>query len=255
MAYFAREDYGQNWAVLCRPVEVSVWRSWSSWLLVIIGVFLLAAGVARVLTTTSGAGAAVVVAAGALLLVVALILPHLEKVSVGTSDLDLQLTRDVAQVEAPEAARILERTELATFAEAYAFVHEDLQGDTYRAARIHLQDLLVNRAGVLANREKFKATEVRAMFANGSLAMRVLALGLMLGDPALADGATILAAIGEPRSTNEQYQALRLALLRWPKLPRHDKTAIRALLKSDEPLPPGTGRRELADEILAQPAR
>lgn len=215
---------------------------------------MLGAGVARVLTTTNGAGATVVVA-GALLLVIPLILPRLEKLSFATSGIELQLTRAVAEAGAPDAARILDRTELARFAESCAFVHEDLQGDTYRAARIHLLDLLVDRAGVLANREKFKAGEVRAMFANGSLALRVLALGLMLGDPTLADGATILAAIDEPRSADEQYQALRLALLRWPKLPRHDKTAIRALLKSEESLPPGTGRRELADEILALPAR
>lgn len=228
-------------------------RNWATSLLVVVGAVLLGLGVARVLTTASGAGLVSVVAAGALLLIIPLLLPRLERVAVGPSGLELQLVRDAAEAGAPYAARILERTDLAKFAESYAFVHDDLRGPEYRDARIHLQDLLVKRSATLARREKFKASEVRAMFANGSLAMRVLALGLMQGDPTLADGATILASIGDPRSRNEQFQGLQLADRCWQRLPRQDQAAIHALLESNPNITPGTDRRNLADEILSRP--
>jgi hypothetical protein len=234
-------------------VEVAVRRNWATSLLITVGIVLLGAGVVRVLATASGAGLVSVVTAGALLLVIPLLLPRLERVTLSPSGLELQLARDAAEAGAPDAARILERTELARFAESYSFVHEDLRGPAYRDARIHLQDLLVERAAALARREKFKAAEVRAMFANGSLAMRVLALGLMQGDPPLADGATILASIGDPRSDNEQYQGMLLAEHCWPRLPPQERAAILALVESDPRITSSTGRRELADKILALP--
>lgn len=228
-------------------------RSWAAALLVIVGIVLLGAGVVRVVATASGAGLVSVMAAGALLMIIPFLQPRLERVAVGPSGLELQLARDAAEAGAPDAARILERTDLAKFAESYSFVHEDLGGPDYRSARIHLQDLLVDRAAALARREKFKADEVRAMFANGSLAMRVLAVGLMQGDPSLADGATILAAIGDSQSNNEQYQGMQLAIRCWPRLLPQDRVAIHAWVDSDPGIASSTGRRELADKLLALP--
>jgi hypothetical protein len=83
--------------------------------------------------------------------------------------------------EHPKAARILDRSDLANFAESYAFIHEELHDPRYREARVHLQDLLVERAAALARREKFDASEVRTLFKNGSPMIRVLSLGLMRG--------------------------------------------------------------------------
>jgi hypothetical protein len=45
------------------------------------------------------------------------------------------------------------------------------------------------RVTALARQEKFEPAEVRTIFTNASPAARALALGLMKGDPALADGA------------------------------------------------------------------
>lgn len=75
----------------------------------------------------------------------------------------------------------------------------------YRDAKVHLQDRLVERAAALAELEKFEAGEARELLKNGTPTMRVLALGLMEGDPSLADGATILSAIADSRSGNEQF--------------------------------------------------
>ena len=51
----------------------------------------------------------------------------------------------------------------------------------------------------------------------------------MKGDPSLADGATILAAIADSRSPNEQYQDFELAKLCWPQLvlPQRDPVGDR----------------------------
>lgn len=138
---------------------------------------------------------------------------RVERVSVSATGLELRLTRQISELGAPKTARILDRSDLASFAESYALVREELGDPAYRDAKVHLQDRLVERAAALAELEKFEAGEAREPFKNGTPTMRVLALGLMEGDPSLADGATILSAIADSRSGNEQFHGLRLALL------------------------------------------
>jgi hypothetical protein len=81
----------------------------------------------------------------------------------------------------------------------------------------------------------------------------VLTLGLMKGDSRPADGATVLAAIAEPRSANEQYQGLELAKLRWPRLPSSYRSAIRSVIESNQDIKVGASRWSLAQEILTLP--
>jgi hypothetical protein len=76
---------------------------------------------------------------------------------------------------------ILQRSRLGSFAESYALIHDELTAPDYKAARIHLQDLLVRRAAGVARQEKFEAREVRELFPMVQ-GMRVLVLGLMQGD-------------------------------------------------------------------------
>lgn len=83
--------------------------------------------------------------------------------------------------------------------------------------------------------------------------MRVLALGIMQGDPSLADGATIVSAISESRSANEQYQGLKLARLSWNTLSKADKQAIRAAIEASPYIRPDPDRRLLATELLELP--
>jgi hypothetical protein len=230
-----------------------VLRRWPGLLLVTIGVALVAVGVVRVVTTASGAGLVAVVVVGALLLVSPFVLTRVERLSASTSGFEFQLTHDIAGMGAPRAARILEHTDLARFAESYSFIHKELEGDKYLDAKVRLQDLLVERAAALSRKEKFDATEVRALFANASPAIRVLTLGLMKGDPGLADGATVLAAIADPRSANEQYQGLELAKLCWSRLPPSYRSAIRSVIESNRDIKEGAGRRSLAQEILTLP--
>jgi hypothetical protein len=153
----------------------------------------------------------------------------------------------------PRRRRILEHTDLARLAESYGFVHDELGGDEYPSARIHLEDFLVQRAAVIAKREKFDAAGVRAMFARGTLAIRVLALGLMEGDPALADGPTVLAAIADPHSANEQYHGMQLARTCWPRIPGSYRSLIQSAIQSDHHITASTSRKAVASEILGLP--
>ena len=218
-----------------------------------IGLGLLVVGVVKAVSASGNTGGVVLVVAGALLLVSPFIIGRIERLSVTTSGLELQLSREISELGAPKTAQILERSDLAKFAESYAFIHEELRDPKYRNAKVHLQDLLVERAAAISRREKLNATEVRTLFKNGSPMMRVLALGLMQGDPSLADGATILSSIADSRSANEQFQGLKLGLLCWYRLPKSDRHAIQSAVKDNPYIQPETGRRGLADQLLARP--
>ena len=217
------------------------------------GLALLGVAVARVVLTSSGAGIVTLTIVGAVLLVSPFIISRVERLSTNTRGFELPLTREIAEMGAPDVARILDRTDLARFAESYAFVHKDLEDPEYATARVHLQDLLVERAAAVARKEKFGASEVRTLFANASPAMRVLALGLMKGDPSLADGATILAAIADPRSGNEQYQGLELAKLCWPHLSKSYRNAIQSVITDNPDIAPSGDRARVLAEIRRLP--
>lgn len=92
------------------------------------------------------------------------------------------------------------------------------------------------------------------MFARGALVTRVLALGLMKGDPLLADGPTVLAAIADPRSANEQYHGMELAKACWSRLPGSYRSLIRAAIKADARINASIDRSALAADIRALPA-
>jgi hypothetical protein len=218
-----------------------------------IGLGLLVVGAVKAVSATGNAGGIVLVVSGALLLISPFIISRVERLSVTTSGLEFQLSREISELGAPKTAQVLDRTELAKFAESYAFIHEELREPEYHTARVHLQDLLVERAEAIARREKINATEVRALFKNGSPMMRVLTLGLMRGDPSLADGPTILSAIADSRSANEQFQGLTLARLCWHNLTRSDRHAIQSAIKDSPHIQPGTDRQSLADQLLALP--
>lgn len=215
------------------------------------GLALLAVGAVRVVATSSGASIVTLIVVGALLLVSPFVIARLERLSVGNADLELQLTREIAALGAPKAAQILDHTDLGRLADSYTLVHAELADPGYEDARMHLADLLADRAAALARQEKFEASEVRMLFASAGLATRVLAIGLMKGDPALADGATILAAIADPRSKSEQHQGLELAKLCWHQLPASYRSAIRSVVAGSPDFAPGSNRRRLADEVLA----
>jgi hypothetical protein len=222
-------------------------------LLGVVGLALLAAAAARVIYTSSGAGIVTLLVIGAVLLVSPFIIARVERLNANSAGFELPLTREIAELGAPNAARILDQTDLARFAEAYAVASKELGDPRFESAKAHLQDLMVRRAAALAHQEKFEAAEVRTLFANGSPEVRVLAVGLMKGDPSLADGATILAAIADPRSPNEQYQGLELAKACWSHLSRSYRSAIQSVIADSPDIRTGSDRAGVAAELRSLP--
>ena len=228
-------------------------RRTATLLLGVVGFALLAAAAARVIYTSSGAGIVTLLVIGAALLVSPFVIARIERLSTSTSGYGLPLTREIAELGAPNAARILDRTDLARFAEAYAVAGKELDDPAFESAKVHLQNLLVQRSAALAHQEKFESTEVKALFMNGSPELRVLAIGLMKGDPSLADGSTILAAIADPKSANEQYQGLELAKLCWPQLTRQYRSAIHAVIADNSDIRTSLDRGRIAAELRSLP--
>jgi hypothetical protein len=222
-------------------------------LLGLVGLALLAAAAARVIYTSSGPGIVTLLVIGAVLLISPFVIARVERLSAGPAGYEQQLTREIAEMGAPNTARILDSTDLARFAESYAVAGKELGDSRFEAARAHLQGLLVQRAAALAHQEKFEAAEVRTLFANGSPEIRVLAIGLMKGDPSLADGATILAAIADPRSPSEQYQGLELAKVCWPQLSRSYRSAIQSVIADSSGIRTSNDRAGIAAELRAMP--
>jgi hypothetical protein len=214
----------------------------------VMGLALLVIAAVKFAQADNDGGLIALLIVGAILLVCPFVLQRVQRVSVGTTQVDLWLTTQVADRGAPEAAAILQRTQLGRFAEAYAFVHDELEGD-YFPARMHLQDTLVLHAASVARQEKFDAREVRRLFADGSMVMRVLVLGLMQGDTSLADSDSILSAIREGRSRNEQFQAMVLAQKYWKRMSTSEQTEIRWAIEQAN-FEPGSDRQRKAAELL-----
>ena len=162
------------------------WPATARLLLGVVGLVLLILGAVKFAGAAGDTGPITLVVAGAVLLVVPFVLDRVQRGPAAAAPrLDPWITTQVSERGAPHTAAVLQRTRLGSLAEAYALVHDELAEPEYRSARVHLQDLLVERAASAARQEILDAREVRRLYANGSVVVRVLALGLMQGDRSL----------------------------------------------------------------------
>ncbi|MEU6231617.1 hypothetical protein [Kitasatospora sp. NPDC047058] len=106
-----------------------------------------------------------------------------------------------------------------------------------------------------ARRSALTADQVRELFADGSEGRRIQALALMQGDPALADLASVVEAIEQPRSGFEQYHALLAARGLLSRLPAAEaqrlRGAVAGRLMAPDGIPYGSDRSWLAEKILS----
>jgi len=226
------------------------------WLLGAVGLALLAAGTVRAILAGGQPGIITLIAAGGVLVLSPFVIDRLESVSAGTGTVEVRFSQQVIELGAPRTGKVLAQTGLAALADSYAFAHQELPPDMFPDARVYLQDLLVNRSVGTAQARKLDAREVRTMLREGSPVMRVLAVGLMIGDTSLADGASVAGAIAASRSANEQYHGLCLARQCWPGLGKSDRQLIRAAVENaveEGAIPPDTDRRPLAEALLGLP--
>jgi hypothetical protein len=96
-------------------------------------------------------------------------------------------------------------------AESLARRYEDSRELPPGPLRTAEMESIVNAARQAATSPDWTAQQVRQLFNEGSAGARIFALGLMQGNPALAEFATVLAAIDESKSAFEQYEGLILA--------------------------------------------
>jgi hypothetical protein len=218
-----------------------------------IGVLALIAGGVGAFVLGSDAAAVAVLAAGTALLIVALVLPRLSELDVRADGVSLKLTQEAADSGAPTAAAVMEHSGLSRFAIAYEIVHSELRGNPeFERARVHLQDILVERARSMAFGSKIPAPEVRALFLEGSPVLRTLSIGIMKGDPSTADVGLLASAVVAPASANEQYQALGVIEQLWSRWNRDEREYLHSRIRSTD-FPPGTDRSKRAAGILDLP--
>jgi hypothetical protein len=246
LAHLLSEQLGAGHGLARGGCMKSVWTA----IVATAGLAALAVAAYELTTDDAEAAAAALVPVGALLLLSPLLLPRFERLKVTASGVELTLVREIARHDAPVTAALIQQSGLAPHVDAYATAHDELDDDHYKAARIHLQDRIIARAAATARRQKFDAGEVRALFADGSPTIRVLILGLMEGDPSLADADTIASAIRDSRSGNEQYHALRLAQLRWLRLTEDERAQLAKVIGEDPFVRDDTDRRRVAEQLV-----
>ena len=118
-----------------------------------------------------------------------------------------------------------------------------------RPARIRLQDHFVDTASASALVQQYDKDEVRKLFRDGPPVVRVLVLGLMLGDQSLADVDTIESAITESRTANEQYHGLQLAKRVGRSLLTSDRQRLWTAIQH-EPIDEFSDRAKLSRDVL-----
>lgn len=190
---------------------------------------------------------------GAALLVIPLLYERLESMKVSATSVELTLSKSIVELGAPKAAQLLERSGLTSMVESYEFVRRQLADSSYKAARIRLQDALVEQAASLSRTEKLDSKEVQRIFRDGAPLLRVLTLGLMEGDPSLADTSVVVSAVSMSRSANEQFHGLVLAKYLWRNLSAGDRAAVLASADADPRISQDTDRRALVEELRATP--
>jgi hypothetical protein len=226
------------------------------WIVGAVGLAILAAGAVRAAVTGGQSGIVILVVVGGVLALSPFVIDRLESVSAGGTSVQVRFTQKVVEVGAPRVAKVLQQTGLGELADSYAFVHQELLGEEFGQARVYLQDLLVERSAAIAATQKLDPREVRKLLRDGSAIMRVLAIGMMTGDPSIADRRSITSAITDFQSKNEQYHALHLAKRCWPQLRKPDRQNIRDAVKNaiDSGAIPCEGdRMSLAEVILSLP--
>lgn len=183
----------------------------------IAGLACLGIGVWQIIVTSGQPQPTALMGIGALLAASPFLLDRLEAISFGSDGFELRLTKQIADQGAPKTAKLLERTDLARLAESYRIIHEELRGDAYERARVHVQDVLVGRAASYAGEYDFDPGEIKRLFPVAAPVVRVLLVGLMQGDPRLLDAATLNSAIRSPATKNEQFHALKTVRKYWTR--------------------------------------
>ena len=213
---------------------------------------LVAVAAAEIVGGDGDGGVSWLLLAGGILAVGPILFERLTRLEVGPAGLRFDLSVEIAGLGAQDTAVRIDRWGggLAEAAQGYASAHTVLAGEDVRDARIRLQNHFVDAAAASALVQQYDAAEVRRLFREGPPVVRVLVLGLMLGDPSLADVDTIVSAVTESRTANEQHEGLRLAERVGRRLPPDDRRRLRQAIESEPISSGGHARTQLRASVL-----
>jgi ribosomal protein S9 len=187
----------------------------------VVGAALLAAGAVAVFVTANSAGAAALVAAGAVLVVVTLFANQLESVEGGGFKMQLGAVaaklREAEQADASGDVVGAEqlRDEARSLLDAMAPIaarYESVREHSPRGRARSEAGELVDQARQLAQLDFVNMDAVAELFRSGQDGNRITALGLMRGNPRLVSISIVTEVIRRPRSSFEQWHALRICL-------------------------------------------
>ncbi|GAA3534539.1 hypothetical protein GCM10022222_17600 [Amycolatopsis ultiminotia] len=180
------------------------------------------AGAVAVFVTTNSAGAAALVAAGTVLIALALFANQLESVEGGGFKLQLGAVaaklREADEAEeagdAEGAGQLRQEARLLFAAmEPIANQYEAIrESSPYGRDRTHAMGDLVEQAKKMAEFDFVSTEAVEELFRSGQDGNRITALGLMQANPELASVPLLTETIRRPRSSFEQWHALRISL-------------------------------------------
>jgi hypothetical protein len=193
-------------------------------------------------------GLTMILVIGLLMILIPAIVDRLKSFEI--NQLKVDLTHQLETSGARKTADIFRRLGIDREIDAYATIFAELRGPGQKDLRASVLDQILRRVAAVAAVEEIDPNEVRAMFYEGAPVLRMMALGLMEGNPRLIDGRILLDSISHSASGNEQFHGMRLAELYWTELDPAVQADIRTAVAGSRHFGPDTGRAKLAEEIL-----
>lgn len=187
----------------------------ATFVLIVLGLALVAAGIAAVFSTTNDVGSAALLTMGGLLFLLGAIGDRLESLRYG--DLEVVLRRKADQARKggdPETAQALERAadrigaRVKDTQRSYRTVRSGMPAGPERTARM---EQIIREARTDAHDPDLDEERVLELLWTGSEGARVWALGVLQERPDIATVRSILEAVLRPDQMFDQYQALLLA--------------------------------------------
>jgi len=245
--------------VLSRPAQVAG---------VAVGALTLVAGGVAVFLTDNALGSTALVAAGVVIGALAVFGNHLRAIGAGGITLELERAAQEARAQARQAraAGDMDRAEelelraqqllgsAGSVATRYELLRTTEPSGWDRTSRLEQ----VMRAGRALDAEVLAPQQVTDLFATGSDGNRMVAIALIQSDPRLATADVLVDAIGETRSSFEQYQALVAAEQAADRLPDADRARLREVVEALLAGPLGqrsSDRRTVARRLLERLSR
>ena len=220
------------------------------WTILAVGVVVIAGGVWSVQSGWAWPGPGAILATGLACLLLAVTADRITSVKVDAKNKAVSIGLALAE----DARKEITQLGLSGLAATYAFVHHQLANDPESLdLKIRLQDQLVDIARANSLSEAVSATEIADAITSGPPAERVLAFGILEGNPHLATCELLAQGISGSLSGNEQYHALLATEAAWPSLSSECRRALRKAIDTSPHIPQDSDRAGVAARIRRLP--